>query len=50
MALPGLWLCGPMGVGNSTVLACRLSIDEGGLQARLEMRSAGYGPPVPGRQ
>jgi hypothetical protein len=32
-----------------SLLVCRLSIGEEELRARLGMRSAGYGPPVPGR-
>ena len=32
-----------------SLLVCRLRVGEEELRARLEMRSAGYGPPVPGR-
>ena len=32
-----------------SLLVCRLSVGEEELRARLEMRSTGYGPPVPGR-
>jgi hypothetical protein len=32
-----------------SLLVCRLSVGEGELRARLEMRSTGYGPPEPGR-
>jgi hypothetical protein len=33
-----------------SLLVCRLRVGEEELRARLEMRSAGYGPPVPGRE
>jgi hypothetical protein len=36
-------------LADVSLLVCRLSIGEEELRARLEMRSAGYGPPVPGR-
>jgi hypothetical protein len=32
-----------------SLLVCRLSVGEEELRTRLEMRSTGYGPPVPGR-
>jgi len=36
-------------LADLSLLMCRLSIGEEELRARLEMRSAGYGPPVPDR-
>jgi hypothetical protein len=36
-------------LADVSLLVCRFSIGEEELRARLEMRSAGYGPPVPGR-
>ena len=32
-----------------SLLVCRLSVGEDELRARLEIRSMGYGPPLPGR-
>jgi hypothetical protein len=36
-------------LSDLSLLVCRLRVGEEELRARLEMRSAGYGPPVPGR-